>query len=268
MPDDRRDGRAGHGGGGKPAAHPRQRHHRQPHGPRRQARSPLMPHALPLGRPSAPMTLLSDESVTESGNCATEVREAEAQKSCETRNGCRPRPPGPGHQMRRRRRGGTSCEPSRCGDDQRLPGRVRLDQRHRRRATGGPGPVGEGRHLPGGSGSRPSPSEDVRPSGSPPTGHRRLDWCSTCMVAGTAAGRSTATANLASRIALASGSPVALLDYRLAPEHPFPAALDDATSAYRSCWASGTAPGRMAIAGDSAGGGLAMADAAGPPVRG
>jgi acetyl esterase/lipase len=50
--------------------------------------------------------------------------------------------------------------------------------------------------------------------------------------------------------------PVRLIDYRLAPEHPHPAAVDDATSAYRYLLDSGIAPQRLAIAGDSAGGGL------------
>ncbi len=64
---------------------------------------------------------------------------------------------------------------------------------------------------------------------------------------------------LAARIALASAGPVTLLDYRLAPEHPFPAAVTDATEAYRELLALGTDPGRMAVAGDSAGGGLTVA---------
>jgi monoterpene epsilon-lactone hydrolase len=48
-------------------------------------------------------------------------------------------------------------------------------------------------------------------------------------------------------------------DYRLAPEHPFPAALDDGVSAYQALLETGTDPARLAIGGDSAGGGLALA---------
>lgn len=50
-------------------------------------------------------------------------------------------------------------------------------------------------------------------------------------------------------------------DYRLAPEHPFPAGLDDAVAAWRGLRGEGLEPGRVAIAGDSAGGGLAVATA-------
>ena len=63
---------------------------------------------------------------------------------------------------------------------------------------------------------------------------------------------------LASHLAAASGATVHLLDYRLAPEHPFPAALDDALAAYRALLARGVDPAHIALAGDSAGGWLAL----------
>jgi monoterpene epsilon-lactone hydrolase len=59
------------------------------------------------------------------------------------------------------------------------------------------------------------------------------------------------------RIADASAARVLCIDYRLAPEHPFPAAVDDAVSAYRWLLAEGADSRRMAVMGDSAGGGLA-----------
>jgi acetyl esterase/lipase len=64
---------------------------------------------------------------------------------------------------------------------------------------------------------------------------------------------------LAYDISAASAARVLLIDYRLAPEHPFPAAVDDATEAWSWLLQQGVNPSRMAIAGDSAGGGLTMA---------
>jgi acetyl esterase/lipase len=64
---------------------------------------------------------------------------------------------------------------------------------------------------------------------------------------------------LVGQIALASGMCVLIIDYRLAPENPFPAALEDATAAYRWLLEMGMLPEHIAIAGDSAGGGLTMA---------
>ena len=55
------------------------------------------------------------------------------------------------------------------------------------------------------------------------------------------------------------GISVVAPEYRLAPEHPFPAALDDAIYAYQSLLARGFDPQSIVLAGDSAGGGLAMA---------
>ena len=60
------------------------------------------------------------------------------------------------------------------------------------------------------------------------------------------------------RLAKLTGATVFAPDYRLAPEHPFPAALDDAFACYRALLAGGYAPSRILIAGDSAGGGLAL----------
>jgi acetyl esterase/lipase len=56
-------------------------------------------------------------------------------------------------------------------------------------------------------------------------------------------------------------APVFLFDYRLAPEHPYPAALLDTLAAYRALQRAGYPPQRIVLAGDSAGGGLAVATA-------
>ena len=64
---------------------------------------------------------------------------------------------------------------------------------------------------------------------------------------------------LAAHIAKESGAKVLLIDYRLAPEHPFPGALEDAISAYRWLLDNGFTGKQIAMAGDSAGGGLALA---------
>lgn len=63
------------------------------------------------------------------------------------------------------------------------------------------------------------------------------------------------------RLALHADARVFAADYRLAPEHPFPAAVDDAVAAYRGLIAAGHVPDRTILAGDSAGGGLAVAAA-------
>jgi phosphinothricin tripeptide acetyl hydrolase len=65
--------------------------------------------------------------------------------------------------------------------------------------------------------------------------------------------------HLAAAIGAATEAVVVLPDYRLAPEHPFPAAVDDAVAVYRALLADGVSPSRIVIAGDSAGGGLTVA---------
>jgi epsilon-lactone hydrolase len=64
---------------------------------------------------------------------------------------------------------------------------------------------------------------------------------------------------MVSHIARAAQAQALVLDYRLAPEHPHPAAVEDAVAAYRWLLESGVEPGRTVLAGDSAGGGLTVA---------
>lgn len=71
-------------------------------------------------------------------------------------------------------------------------------------------------------------------------------------------GSPTTALSPAGNLAVRTGSRVLSLDYRLAPEHPFPAAIDDTLSAYRALLDSGQDPSVIAFAGDSAGGGLAV----------
>lgn len=79
---------------------------------------------------------------------------------------------------------------------------------------------------------------------------------------------------LVSRIAFACAARAVVPEYRLAPAHPFPAAVEDALSSYRALLADGIDPSTIFVAGDSAGGGLSMAtlislrDAGDPMPRG
>jgi acetyl esterase/lipase len=63
---------------------------------------------------------------------------------------------------------------------------------------------------------------------------------------------------LAERLSRAAAARVLVIDYRLAPEYPFPAAVEDATAAYNWLLASGVRAQEITVAGDSAGGGLTV----------
>ncbi len=72
------------------------------------------------------------------------------------------------------------------------------------------------------------------------------------------AGSPNTHASLTSHLAQASKSTVWVPDYRLAPEHPFPAALEDALACYQALLSQGVSPEQLTVAGDSAGGGLTL----------
>jgi monoterpene epsilon-lactone hydrolase len=72
-------------------------------------------------------------------------------------------------------------------------------------------------------------------------------------------GDASLAADLASQVGRRTHAKVISVDYRLAPEHPYPAAVDDALAAYEALLQDGTAPSDIVFAGESAGGGLAIA---------
>jgi monoterpene epsilon-lactone hydrolase len=72
-------------------------------------------------------------------------------------------------------------------------------------------------------------------------------------------GDAASTAGLAAQVARRIQAKAISVDYRLAPEHPYPAAVDDALAAYQALLEGGTAPAGIVLAGESAGGGLAVA---------
>ena len=72
-------------------------------------------------------------------------------------------------------------------------------------------------------------------------------------------GSSATHRELARRLSVAADADVLTIDYRLAPENPFPAPVEDAVTAYKWLIGQGCDPAGVAIAGDSAGGGLTVA---------
>jgi acetyl esterase/lipase len=73
------------------------------------------------------------------------------------------------------------------------------------------------------------------------------------------AGSAKGYRGLAGELARAAGATAYAVEYRLAPEHPFPAAVEDAVAAYHALLDRGFAPDAIVFAGDSAGGGLVVA---------
>jgi epsilon-lactone hydrolase len=72
-------------------------------------------------------------------------------------------------------------------------------------------------------------------------------------------GTASASVPLVSELARRTGAKAITVDYRLGPEHPYPAAVEDARAAYEGLLSQGIAPEQIAFAGESAGGGLAVA---------
>jgi acetyl esterase/lipase len=72
-------------------------------------------------------------------------------------------------------------------------------------------------------------------------------------------GSASSSVPLVSELARRAHARAVTVDYRLAPEHPYPAAVEDACAAYEGLLADGVDPGQIALAGESAGGGLAVA---------
>ncbi|TVT56102.1 alpha/beta hydrolase [Amycolatopsis rhizosphaerae] len=146
--------------------------------------------------------------------------------------------------------------------------RAKIDAMLRQPQPEGPRPVEEiragfralmaGMIVPAGIGTRTvslgdRPAVLVDPPGTPKAG-TILYFHGGSFVFGSPDTALSLTGNLVVRTGFRAFS----LDYRLAPEHPFPAAIDDAVSAYRALLDSGEDPSAIAFAGDSAGGGLTV----------
>ncbi|WP_411146976.1 alpha/beta hydrolase fold domain-containing protein [Streptomyces sp. x-80] len=99
------------------------------------------------------------------------------------------------------------------------------------------------------------PAVEVRAGAAAPTGVTVLYFHGGAYAIGSAA----ASVGLVSEIARRTAATALSVDYRLAPQHPFPAAVDDALTAYRALLDRGARADSVAVTGESAGGGLALA---------
>lgn len=88
--------------------------------------------------------------------------------------------------------------------------------------------------------------------------HRRRRFILYCHGGGYTSGGLGFSKVLASKLTRATGMDTLAFDYRLAPEHPYPAAVEDALTAWGHLESLGIAPGDIVLAGDSAGGNLAL----------
>lgn len=149
----------------------------------------------------------------------------------------------------------------------------RLKELVRERAKRGELPLDERRKVMDGNAVQFPVPEGAVTTGAD-LGGLRAEWSAPANLAGDSTGGNTllyfhgggyvmgspvSHRHLTARIALAAGARVLSVDYALAPENPFPAAVKDGVKAYRWLLDKGHAPERIAIAGDSAGGGLTMA---------
>jgi monoterpene epsilon-lactone hydrolase len=127
--------------------------------------------------------------------------------------------------------------------------------------------LAERRALLGSAGAPPPSGTQVEPAG--PDGVP-AEWVTAAGVTGERVilffhggayhmGSPASLRSLLSQLSAAAGARVLSAGYRLAPEHPFPAAVDDALTVYRWLIASGTDAGQVVISGNSSGGGLALA---------
>jgi epsilon-lactone hydrolase len=135
------------------------------------------------------------------------------------------------------------------------PGQTSLEEMRRETAR-----MGERLHVPDGTVTEPAvvagvAAEWVRAAEVPGFARQTILYAHS---GGFCLGYGQSHRELAARLSAAAGTRVLAVDYRLAPEHPHPAALDDCLATYRGLLADGVDPESVVVGGDSAGAGLAL----------